>query len=111
MGEFNPSVYNNKIVSQMNEKGISYTVWNYKTAMPLNDSSWGLYHKNYNTTELAAICGSAYNKVASSWDGVCYSLKSLSDAEIKTLYTNWWTEKYLSTNNFTLNSTLKGYLK
>lgn len=107
MGEFNPSVYNNKAVKQMNEKGISYTMWNYKTAMLLNDSKWGLYHKTYSAAELSAVCGSATDKVTSSWDGVSFSLKSLSDSEILTLYSSWWTEKYLSTKNFKLNNTLR----
>lgn len=111
VGEFNPAVYNKNIAAKMNEKGISYTMWNYKTAMPLNDSDWGLYHKNYSAAELADICGSAYNKAASSWDGVCYSLKNLTDDEIKTLYTNWWTAKYLSTDNFTLNTSLKAMIQ
>lgn len=114
MGEFNPVVYNKNSVEQMNNYSISYTVWNYKTATPwfADYSGWGLYNRQYTESELYTVFGTIPAwKVASSWDGVCYSLKSLSDDEIKQVYTNWWTAGNLATENFTLNSTLKGYLK
>ena len=40
-----------------------------------------------------------------------YNINYISDDEIKTFYQKLWTEKYLSTKNFTLNTTLQSYLK
>lgn len=120
MGEFNPAVYNNTIVSKMNEKGISYTVWNYKTATFLAETlNWGLYNRTYSYDEMKDVCGdklfnnsAILNTINSTWGetGIMFHLGKLTTEQIKQFYTNWWTEKYLSTKNFTLNSKLKGYL-
>lgn len=112
MGEFNPAVYNKNVVSQMNDNQISYTVWNYKTAMINSDSLWGLYHRSYSNTDMINACGlSIASKVASSWSKSWFTLINLSDSEIKKFYQGWWTEEYLSTQSFTLNETLKNCLQ
>ncbi|MDD6483603.1 MAG: cellulase family glycosylhydrolase [Clostridiales bacterium] len=117
MGEFNPAVYNKNIVSQMNAKNISYTLWNYKTTSFLNDSnsSWGLYYRTYTWDQMQDICGdtSMLNSIHSTWSssgGIMFHTGNLTDAQIKQLYTNWWSASQLNTNGFTENSTLKGYL-
>ena len=120
MGEFNPAVYNNKIVSQMNEKGISYTMWNYKTtAMLSGGTDWGLYNRIYSWEEMQDVCGDKkwgnsvmLNNINSTWSetGIMFHLGKLTTEQKKQFYTNWWTEQYLSTKNFTFNSTLSGYL-
>lgn len=108
MGEFNPAIYNKNVVGQMDAGNVSYTLWNYKTAMLNSETLWGLYHRSYSLAEFYEICGaSAFNKLASSWDGVCYSMKQLTNEEIEALYRNWWSNEKLSTQSFTLNSTLK----
>ena len=118
MGEFNPQVYNSKITSQMNSKGISYTMWNYKTTALINSSNagWGLYGRTYTANDMYAVMGAdAANKVNSTWSssgGVMFHLGLLTNEQIKQLYTKWWTKEYLATENgFTLNNVLKGYLQ
>ncbi|MGN0179092.1 MAG: glycoside hydrolase family 5 protein [Monoglobaceae bacterium] len=120
MGEFNPAVYNNTIVNLMNEKGISYTMWNYKATAVFggNNSSWGLYHREYEyNDEMIKICSNNYtvlNSINSTWSSsgsIMFHLDNLTTAQKKQFYTNWWTKEYLSTENFELNSTLSGYLK
>ena len=106
MGEFNPLVYNGGIVNLMNSAGISYTLWNYKTAAVMSDSDWGLYHKNYTESDLKEIFGAASDKLSKSSDGTFYSTKNLTDDEILSAYENWWTKEMLSTDNFTENERL-----
>ncbi len=118
MGEFNPQVYNSKITSQMNSKGISYTMWNYKTTALISSSNagWGLYGRTYTANDMYAVMGAdAANKVNSTWSssgGVMFHLGLLTNEQIKQLYTKWWTKEYLATENgFTLDNVLKGYLQ
>ena len=118
MGEFNPQVYNKNITAQMNAKGISYTMWNYKTTALEGSSNeqWGLYSRTYTRSDMCAVMGAdAANKVIGTWSssgGVMFHLGTLTDEQIKQLYTQWWTKEYLATENgFKLNSTLKGYLQ
>lgn len=113
MGEFNPSVYYSGIVTMMKNNSINYTVWNYKVTGAISCyTNWGLYYKTYSAEDLYSICGTdAGNKVAGSWNGYFFSMKDLSNTQIKTAYTNWWTSTYLSTKNFTLNSTLYNLIK
>lgn len=106
MGEFNPLVYNGSIVKLMNGAGISYTLWNYKTAAVMSDSDWGLYHKNYTESDLKEIFGAASDKLSKSSDGTFYSMKNLTDDEILSAYESWWTKEMLSTDNFTENERL-----
>ena len=102
----------------MNAKGISYTMWNYKTTALEGSSNeqWGLYSRTYTASDMYAVMGAdAANKVIGTWSssgGVMFHLGTLTDEQIKQLYTKWWTKEYLATENgFTLNSTLKGYLQ
>ena len=118
MGEFNPIVYYNGIVDLMNDKKVSYTMWNYKTGYVAGDySGWGLYYHSY-SGDIYNICGTNItlaNKIAQSWDSSAQaytiSKAGLSASEMKEFYTKWWTSKFLSTSKFTQNTTMKGYLK
>lgn len=118
MGEFNPVVYYHDIVTLMNEKNISYTLWNYKTGVLSGDyNGWGLFYRTY-SDDIFDICGKNKNlaeKIMNGYDGTSksYTLakSELSADEIKELYTKWWTPEFLSTQSFVQNRTLKSYLK
>lgn len=113
MGEFNPLVYNKSAAELMDKANISYTLWNYKVTGILSDGykNWGLYYKSFSADELYNICGqSAFSKVSSSWNGVMLSTKSLTDSEIKNMYSNWWSAEKLATENYTLNNELKAIM-
>ena len=117
MGEFNPKVYNSTIVSLMQSEGISYTLWNYKTTgLGADNSAWGLYSRTYGYNDLYEMSANAAPYIPGTWaqsGNVMFHLGNVPDDEyIKELYTNWWSAKWLGTDNgFTVNTELAGYMR
>lgn len=119
VGEFNPDAFSSPNFStEFNNYNINYTVWNYKAYSPSEygqNAKWGLCYRNLSEADLYAVSktSEAAGKFYASWsDGAgFFHLGYLSDDEIKNFYKKLWTEKYLSTKNFTLNTTLQSYLK
>ena len=118
VGEFNPLVFSAlDFDEKYNSYKINYTVWNYKTYSPSGsgeNQNRGLYYRNLSEDDVKAVSktlNAAYRFYASRNDGKgFYHTGNLTDDELFAFYENLWCEKYLSTENFTLNETLKKYL-
>lgn len=109
IGEFNPHSFYSDSVTMFNNYGISYTLWNYKTAnLYGTPTTWGLYTKTYSYSEQVNLLA----KSGLTWEDVnTGTLNNASAEKVENFYTELWSPQYLSTSNFTQNSTLYSYMK